>query len=149
MVFTRIMRPKYYYAAGLILFMRASRTPKEEEVFQHLVQSWEDWFGTDLNYVALKSGPPTKGSYAYSSDEQNWCAVRLAALDKEIKDDGIRTRLGLGPRETRKKKAATKGIAAARAQEMSEIGKLLDNATVDTRSNGAAAQQAQPSRCPS
>jgi hypothetical protein len=50
MVFTTTSWPKYYYAAGLILFMRASRTPKEEEAFQNLESAWQDWFGVDLDF---------------------------------------------------------------------------------------------------
>jgi hypothetical protein len=72
----------------------------------------------------------------------------LSALDKEIKDDDIRTRLGLPPREGRKKKEAhieipkppRGGKSDRRATEMMD---LLHEATVDPRPSGAAARQSR------
>jgi hypothetical protein len=102
MAFPPFPRPKYYFAAGIILFLRASRTPKEEEVFQILSNRWQEWCGTDLDYESLILGPPKKGPCAYNAEETNWCIVRLKVLEMDIKDVAVRARLGLPIKEKRK-----------------------------------------------
>ena len=53
-------RPRYYYAAALILYMRTSRTAMEDEVFQKIKQLWEEeWFSEALCYEVLVKGPPS------------------------------------------------------------------------------------------
>ena len=89
-------RPKYFYAAGLILFMRAPRTALEEEVFQTLSAKWIQWFDDALTYVYFKNkGPPVLGPLAYTEAEANWCSVRMEQMDKAIKEASDRERLGL------------------------------------------------------
>ena len=95
MVFSYSDRPKYYWAAGLLLFMRPSRTEKEEEVFKDLSSMWQNWFAADLDYAYLAKGPPNKGRDTYSEAERNWCDVRMKVLDASIKDTSDRERLGL------------------------------------------------------
>jgi len=51
-------RPKYFYAAGLILFMRAPRTALEEEVFQTLSAKWIQWFDDALTYAYFQTKRP-------------------------------------------------------------------------------------------
>ena len=108
MAFPHFPRPKYYHAAGIILFLRASRTPKEEEVFQSLCNRWQEWFGTDLDYESLMLGPPKKGPCAYNAEETNWCNVRLEFLEMDIKDVAVRARLGLPIKEKRKNRETRK-----------------------------------------
>jgi len=89
-------RPKYFYAAGLILFMRAPRTALEEEIFQTLSAKWIQWFDDALTYVYFKNkGPPVLGPLAYTEAEANWCSVRMEQMDKAIKEASDRERLGL------------------------------------------------------
>ena len=101
MAFPEFPKPKYYYAAALILFLRASRTELEEKVFQHLCKMWTDWFNEDLTYKALEKGPPRKGPQMYTAEEINWCEVRLDVLDKMITASEDRVRLGLPPLKRR------------------------------------------------
>ena len=111
MAFPEHPKPKYYYAAALILFLRASRTDLEESVFQHLSARWCDWFNEDLTLEALKKGAPRKGPQMYTAEEINWCEVRLQELDKEIQDPEDRERLGLPPL---KRRGANREIARER-----------------------------------
>ena len=111
MAFPEHPKPKYYYAAALILFLRASRTDLEESVFQHLSARWCDWFNEDLTLEALKKGAPRKGPQMYTAEEINWCEVRLQELDKEIQDPEDRGRLGLPPL---KRRGANREIARER-----------------------------------
>ena len=99
-------RPRYYYAAALILYMRTSRTAMEDEVFQKIKQLWEEeWFSEALCYEVLAKGPPSKGALAYTDAEANWCKVRMQELDKAITDASHRERLGL-PTKGGKRRAA-------------------------------------------
>ena len=101
MAFPEHPKPKYYNAAALILFLRASRTELEEKVFQHLSKMWTDWFNEDLTYKVLEKGPPRKGPQMYTAEEINWCEVRLDVLDKKITASEDRVRLGLPPLKRR------------------------------------------------
>ena len=115
MSFPEHPRPRYYFAAGLLLYMRASRTPIEEEVFQTISDRWENaWFSEALNYCVLARGPPTKGAFAYTEEEANWCHVRMLELDKAIKDDSARARLGLPPKKSLRSRSTA---AIAKEQE--------------------------------
>ena len=116
MAFPAHPKPKYYYAAALILFLRASRTESEETVLQALSQMWTVWFGEDLTFEVLRKGPPRKGPLMYTDEEINWCEVRLAVLDKDIKDPDDRDRLGLPPLNRR---GANRDIA--REQERMDL----------------------------
>jgi hypothetical protein len=116
MAFPAHPKPKYYYAAALILFLRASRTESEETVLQALSQMWTVWFGEDLTFEVLRKGPPRKGPLMYTDEEINWCEVRLAVLDKDIKDPEDRDRLGLPPLNRR---GANRDIA--REQERMDL----------------------------
>lgn len=62
-------RPRYYFAAGLVLYMRAFRTSIEKEVFKTISDWWEDAW--------LARGPARKGAFAYTDEEANWCSVRM------------------------------------------------------------------------
>ncbi len=91
MRFTYQERPKYFYAAGLLLYLRAFRTALEEKVLQNLSERWSSWFDEDLTYDYLVKKCPL----AYSAAELNWCEIRMEQLNKEIKGDNVRQRLGL------------------------------------------------------
>jgi hypothetical protein len=115
MSFPEHPRPRYYFAAGLLLYMRASRTPIEEEVFQTISDRWENaWFSEALDYCVLARGPPTRGAFAYTEEEANWCHVRMQELDKAIKDDSARARLGLPPKKSLRNRSTA---AIAKEQE--------------------------------
>ena len=123
MTFDETKRPKYYFAAALILFMRSSHTPKEEEVLQVLREKWRDWFGVELSYEALKAGPPQVGACAYTPAERNWCEVRMEELDKAIKEDDTRVAMGLPLKPGRKKQTAR--IISAQEKEQADL--LVDD----------------------
>jgi hypothetical protein len=116
MAFPAHPKPKYFYAAALILFLRASRTESEETVLQTLSQMWTVWFCEDLTFEVLRKGAPRKGPLMYTDEEINWCEVRLAVLDKDIKDPDDRDRLGLPPLNRR---GANRDIA--REQERMDL----------------------------
>jgi hypothetical protein len=98
MQFVEAPRPKHYYAAALLLFMRPKRTNREEIVFQNLMEMWRVWFDRELKYDQISIEPPN----SYSPDEVNWCRVRLEVLSKDIKNPDDRKRLGL-PQSTSKR----------------------------------------------
>ena len=98
MQFVEAPRPKHYYAAALLLFMRPNRTNREEIVFQNLMEMWPLWFDRVLNYDEISKKPPI----SYSRAEVNWCQVRLEILLKDIKNPDDRKKLGL-PQLTLKK----------------------------------------------
>jgi hypothetical protein len=77
---------------------------------------WTVWFGEDLTFEVLRKGPPRKGPLMYTNEEINWCEVRLAVLDKDIKDPEDRDRLGLPPLNRR---GANRDIA--REQERMDL----------------------------
>jgi hypothetical protein len=111
MSFPEHPRPRYYFAAALLLYMRASRTAIEEKVFRKISDMWEDtWFSQVLDYSVLARGPPRKGAFAYTEEEANWCLVRMQELDKAITDDSARARLGLPQQKDVRNRA---GAAAA------------------------------------
>jgi len=129
MEFSIPARPRYYFAAALILFMRTSRTDKEEEVFQKLLALWPDWFGgTELDYEYLKKGPPRKGCHEYNEAERNWCEVRLQVLDSNIKVASDRDRLGL-PAKGRRSAAPATGNDQRTTNVRREQDALLDRPT--------------------
>jgi hypothetical protein len=66
MSFTEKPRPKYYNAAALILFLRASREWMKETVFQKLSKRWPEWFDGELTYATLTKGV---GSLMYTAEE--------------------------------------------------------------------------------
>jgi len=115
MAFPDHPKPKYYYAAALILFLRASRTDLEETVFQQLSARWCDWFNEELTFEVLKKGAPRKGPQMYTAAEINWCEVRLQELDKQIEDPEDRERLGLPPL---KRRGANREIIAEKNREI-------------------------------
>ena len=90
------VRPKYYYAMAILLLVRASRTPKEEEAFQKLKSLWEGkWFDSHLTYGALRSGAPQIGRCRYSQEQTDWCETRCDFLTQMIKLPAERARIGI------------------------------------------------------
>ena len=63
-----LARPRHYFAAGILLYMRDLRTPEEEAAFQRLNSAWQGWFlGEGITYDALSKGPPkAPPRYAYT-----------------------------------------------------------------------------------
>ena len=105
-------RGKYYFAMALILLVRATRTPMEEEAFQRLKERWEgEWFDYSLEYDALQKGAPSLGLCAYSVDQKAWCETRLNFLSQLIKDPKDRTRIGI-PNQNRSRGRAQVAISA-------------------------------------
>jgi len=142
MAFPAHPKPKYFYAAALILFLRASRTESEETVLQALSQMWTVWFCEDLTFEVLRKGPPRKGPLMYTDEEINWCEVRLAVLDKDIKDPDDRDRLGLPPLNRR---GANRDIA--REQErMDLLGAAATGNVARSRPAPAKAATAAPAK---
>jgi hypothetical protein len=133
MEFPEFPRPRYYYAAALILFMRASRTAKEEEVFVKLSERWPDWFGSvELDYAYLDKGAPQKGRDAYTAAESNWCSVRMQILSQEIKDPSDRTRLGL-PAATQN--GASKSVTGEAEKKRDSRRRVEQDALLDVDSD--------------
>ena len=92
-------RPKYYFAMAILLLLRASRTPKQEEAFQKLRHLWEEkWFGSTLNYAALRSGAPQIGRCKYTQDQTDWCETRRDFLVQKIVRPEDRERIGIPSR---------------------------------------------------
>ena len=91
------LKPKYFFAAAILLYMRHPRTPEEEAAFQRLDSAWQEWYtGEQITYEVLLKGPPTAPKrIAYSPDEINWCKTKLSFLEGQIKDAVARERLGL------------------------------------------------------
>jgi len=123
-------RPKYFFAAAILLYMRHPRTPEEEAAFQRLDSAWQEWYsGEHITYEVLFKGPPTAPKrIAYSPDEINWCKTKLSFLEGQIKDAVARERLGLPP--LKKGKAAQPNDA-----RKSEAEALLSNANVSARTS--------------
>jgi len=128
MTFPSHPRPRYYFAAALILFMRASRTEKEEKVFRELFERWPEWFGEELDYGTLNKGPPRKGPFAYTEAEINWCEVRLQVLDKDISDAADRVRLGLPKKHGNGKGPARNQLELRNERLLSEKSTFFDDA---------------------
>ncbi len=92
-----MVKPRHYFAAAIILYMRESSTLEEEAAFQRLDSALQNRYdGAHISYEVLASGPPTAPAhYAYTAAERNWCKTKLDYLDKQIKDTEAGNRLGL------------------------------------------------------
>jgi hypothetical protein len=94
-------RPKYYYAMAILLLLRVSRTPKQEEAFQKLKYLWEEkWFGSTLTYAALRSGAPQIGRWKYTQEQTEWCETRRDFLAEKIVRPEDRERIGMTSRRS-------------------------------------------------
>jgi hypothetical protein len=92
-----LVKPKHYFAAAILLYMREERTEEEEAAFQRLDSAWQHWYdGAKISYEVLAKGPPTAPPRnAYNAAEVNWCKTKMDYLDKQVTDKDARNRLGL------------------------------------------------------
>jgi hypothetical protein len=115
-------RPKYYFAMAILLLLRASRTPKQEEAFQKLRHLWEEkWFGSTLNYAALRSGAPQIGRCKYTQDQTDWCETRRDFLVQKIVRPEDRERIGIPSRRLSGSGPRVRGGANERSTDDREL----------------------------